>query len=97
MRAEVMGGDDAVVENRDDVRLGGEQAHSGCVVLRTGGRLDDGYSQVLVALGKVKACGEDAGLCISGDGGVAIEDEIAMGDVAGGVDLSRGNRGQQKR
>ena len=92
-----MGGDDAVAEHRDDVRLGGEQAESGCIVLLAGGRLDDGYSQMLVALGEVNACGEDAGLCISGDGGVAIEDEIAVGDVAGGVDLGNGNRGQQKR
>ena len=75
-----MGGDDAVVEHRDDVRLGGEQAEGGCVVLLAGGRLDDGDSQMLVALGEVNACGEGAGLCIAGDGGVAIEDEVAVGD-----------------
>jgi hypothetical protein len=93
---EVVCGDDAVVENRENVRLGGEQAEGGRVAL-TGGRLDDGDSEVIVALGEVNACGADPGFRIAGNGGVAVENEIAMGDEAGGVDLGSGDRGKQKR
>ncbi len=93
---EVVRGDDAIVKNRDDVWLGGEQAESRCVVLLAG-RLDDGDSEVIIALGKVNACRADAGLRIAGNGGVAVEDEVAVGDEAGGVDLGDGDGGEQKR
>ena len=32
----------------------------------------------------------DAGFCVTGDGGVAIEDEVAVGSDAAGVDLGTG-------
>ena len=40
--------------------------------------------------------GGDAGLGVAGDGGVAIEDEVAMGDDAGGVDLCANGRVRQE-
>jgi len=91
---ELVCGDDAVVENGNDVWLGGQEAQGSCVVLLAGGRLDDGYAQVLVPLGEASACGADVGFCIAGDGGVAIEDKVAVGNVAGSVDLGRGNCGE---
>jgi hypothetical protein len=89
--------DDAIVEHGNDVRLGAQCAEGGCVVLLAGWRLDDGDAQVLVALGEVNACRADAGFRITGNGGVAVEDEVAVGNEAGGIDLGSGDRGQQKR
>jgi hypothetical protein len=74
------------VEDVAYVGLGGEDAESGGVVLR-GGRLDGGDAEVFVALGEASASGEEMGLCVGGNGCVAIEDEVAVRGDAGGVDL----------
>jgi len=89
--AELVCGDDAVVEYGDYVCLG-EDAQDGCVVVLAGGRLDDRDAQMLVALGDASASGEGAGFCIAGDGGVAVEDEEAVGNEAGGVNLGLDKR-----
>ena len=81
-----MSRDDAVVEDEVDVGLGGEAAQSACVVFRDRG-LDGGDAEVLVAPEDMGSGGGDAGFGVAGDGGVAIEDEVAMGRDAGGVDL----------
>jgi hypothetical protein len=87
-----MGGDDAVVEDVFDVGLGGEAAQGGGVVFsgRLGCRDDGGDAEVFVALGEMGAGRRDAGFGVAGDGGVAIEDEIAVGSDAAGVDLGIG-------
>ncbi len=48
---------------------------------------DGGDAEVFVAPGETGSGGGDAGFGVAGDGGVAIEDEEAMGRDAGGVDL----------
>ena len=83
------------MEDVADVGLGGEEAESGCVVLREG-RLYGGDAEVFVALGEACASGEEVGLCVGGDGCVAIDDEISMGSDARGVDLRDGERGQKR-
>ena len=81
-----MGGDDAVVEDVVDVGLGGEAAEGGGVVFGRGG-LDGGDAKVLAAVDEASAgCGEMS-FGVGGDGGVAIEDEVAVGRDAVGVDL----------
>ncbi|WP_433983169.1 hypothetical protein RBB78_16520 [Tunturiibacter empetritectus] len=52
---------------------------------------------MLVALGEAGIGGEEMGLGVAGDGCVAIEDEVAMGRDAGGVDLGHGGGGGKKR
>jgi len=95
LKAEVVGGQDAVMEDVGDVGLGNETAESGGVVL-LGHGLDGGDAEVLVAPGETSAGGGDAGLGIAGNGGVAVEDEIAMGSYAGGVDLGAGDTGEEE-
>ena len=91
-----MGGDDAVVEDVVDVGLGGEAAQGAGVVFRGCG-LDGGDAEVFVALREMRTGGGDAGCCIAGDGGVAIEDEVAVRGDAAGVDLGTGETGEEER
>ena len=56
----------------------------------TGDGLDGGDAEALVAVEETGAGGVDAGFCISGDGGVAIDDEVAVGNDGSGVDLCAG-------
>jgi len=86
-----VGRDDAVVQDVGDVRLRGEEAKGGGVVLR-GGRLDGGDAEVLVALEETSSGGGDAGRCVAGDGSVTIDDQVAMGGDAVSVDLCAGER-----
>ncbi len=51
---------------------------------------------MLVALGETGAGGGDVGLGVAGNGGVAVEDEVAMGSHAGGVDLGAGETGEEE-
>jgi len=90
-----VGGDDAIVEDVVDVGLGAEAAQGAGVVFRDGG-LDGGDAEVFVAPGEMGAGGGDAGLCVAGDGRVAIEDEIAVRSDAAGVDLGAGETGKKK-
>ena len=94
--AETERGDDAVVEDVAYVGLGGEEAKSGCVVLGCGG-LDGCDAEVLIALCEAVAGGDEVGLGVAGNGCVAIEDEIAMGSYAGGINLCHGGGGQRGR
>jgi hypothetical protein len=75
--------------------LGGEEAESGCVVLGCG-RLYSGDAEVLVALSEAGAGGEEVGLGVAGNGCVAIENEVAMGSDAGGIDLRHGGGAQER-
>lgn len=93
LNAEAVGGDDAVVEDVIDVGLRGETAEGGGVVFARG--LDSGDAEVFVALGEMGSGGGDVGLGIAGDGGVAVDDEVAVGGGAGGVDLGAGGRGEE--
>ena len=77
--AEMMGGDDAVVEDIHDVGLGCEAMHGDCVVFAAEG-LDGGDAEVGIALGQVGFGGEGAGFGVGGDDGVAVDDEIVVGD-----------------
>ena len=90
-----MGGYDAVVEDVGDVGLGGEAAESGGVVL-LGRGLDGGDAEVLVSPCETGAGGGDAGLGVAGNGGIAVEDEVAMGSDAGGVDLGASDTGEEE-
>ncbi len=83
------------MEDVAHVGLGGEEAESGGVVLRER-RLDGGDAEVFVALGEMSAGGEEVSLCVGGDGGVAIEDDVAVRSDAGGVDLGDGERGEER-
>jgi hypothetical protein len=87
-----MGGDDAIVEDVVDVGLGGEAAEGAGVVFRNGG-LDGGDAEVLVTPGEMCAGGGDTGFSVTGDGRVAIEDEVTVGGDAAGVDLGPDNLG----
>jgi len=82
------------VEDVAYVGLGGEVAESGGVVLRQG-RLYGGDAEVFVALGEMSAGGEDMGFRVGGDGCIAIEDDVAVGSDAGGVDLRGGEWGKK--
>ena len=86
-----MGRDDAVVEDIVDVGLG-EEAAEGSGVVFGRGRFDGCDADVFVAAGETGSDGCDAGFGIYGDGGVAIENEVAVGGDAGCVDL-RGGEG----
>ena len=55
--------------------------------------MNGGDAEVLVAEGETSSGGGDAGFGVPGDGGVAIEDEVAVGSDAGGVDLGHGKLG----
>jgi len=59
--------------------------------------LDGGDAEMLVAVGEMGSSGGDAGLGVTGDGGVAIEDEVAVGGDAGGIDLGYGKLGCYER
>src|SRR5580704_559307 len=85
LNTEMVGGDDAIVEYEFDVRLRGETAECGCVVL-LGSRLDGCDPEVFVAVDEACAGGGDSGCSVSWDGGVAIEDKVVIGRDAGGVD-----------
>jgi hypothetical protein len=87
-----MGGDDAIVEDVIDVGLGGEAAQGAGVVFRKGG-LDGGDAEVLVAPCEMSAGGGYAGFSVARNGRVAIEDEVAVGSDAAGVDLGSDNLG----
>jgi hypothetical protein len=78
------------VEDVGDARLGTEVAKGGGIVL-LGHGLDGGDAEVFVAPDEAGAGGGDAGLGVAGNDGVAVEDEIAMGSHAGGVDLGAGD------
>ncbi len=93
LQAEALGGDDAVVEDVGDVGLRGEEAEGGCVVLRGGG-LHGSDAEMLVALVEAGSdgCGAESGVCR--DGGVAIENKVAMRHDGGRVDLGGGKRGE---
>jgi hypothetical protein len=91
LRAKALCGDDAVVKYGDDSGLSAKEAERGGVVLREGG-FDGGDAEVLIAPGEGCSGGEDAGFGVAGDGGVAIEDEIAVRSDAGGVDLGEESR-----
>ena len=91
-----MGGDDAVVEDVVDVGLSGEAAEGGGIVFRRG-RLDGRDTDVFVATGEMGSGRCDTGLGISGDGGVAIVNKVAVGSDAGGVDLGGGEGREQER
>ncbi len=96
MRAETKGRDDAVVEDVGDVGLRGEAAQGGCILVVSGG-LDGDDSQMLVAVHETSAGGCDPGFGIAGDDGVAIEDEIAVGSDAGGIDLGGGDAAEKEQ
>jgi hypothetical protein len=90
-----MGGDDAIVEDVVDVGLGGETAQGAGVVFWNGG-LDGGDAEVLVTPGEMCAGGGDAGFSVTGNGRVAIEDEVAVRRDAAGVDLGAGESGEKE-
>jgi hypothetical protein len=92
---DVMRGDDAVVEDVVDVGLGGKAAEGSGVVFRCG-RLDGGDAETLVAAGETGSSGGDAGFGVSGDGGVAIDDQVAVRSDASGIDLGCEKRGRNK-
>jgi hypothetical protein len=95
LEGEAVGGDDAVVEDVVDVGLGGEAADAGSVVLGCG--LNGGDSEVLVSNGETGACRGDSHFGVARNGGIAIEDEVAVRGDAGGVDLRFGERGKKER
>jgi hypothetical protein len=94
LEGEAVGRDDAVVEDVVDVGLGGEVAEGRSVVLACG--LNGGDPEMLVSNGEAGACGGDSHFSVTRDGGVAIEDEVAVGSDAGSVDLGFGERGKKE-
>ncbi len=58
---------------------------------------DGGDAEVFVAVAEVGAGSGDAGFGVAGNGGVAIEDEVAMRRDARGVDLCTGKAGEEDR
>jgi hypothetical protein len=92
-----MGRHDTVMEYVLDVGFSGEVAEGGCVVF-LGRGLYGRDPEVLVAVGETGSSGGDAGLCVTRDSGVAIEDEVAMGSDTGGIDLgSSETRGEERK
>jgi hypothetical protein len=89
LKAQTVGGDDTVVEDVVDIGLGDEAAQGAGVVFLDCG-LDGGDAEVFVAPGKMRAGGGDPRFCVAGDGCVAIEDEVAVGSDAAGIDLGNG-------
>jgi hypothetical protein len=81
---EAAGGDDAVVEDVFDVGLGGEAVEGGGVVC---GGVDHGEAEVIVALKEMGSGDAGADFGVAGDGGVAIDDEVAMRDDGAGIEL----------
>ena len=82
-----------------DVGLGGETLDCHGVVRSGGGRwgLDGGDAEVLAAMNEACAGDSGAGFGVAGNGSVAIDDEVAMRDDAGGVDLSMHGRARLAR
>ena len=74
-----MAGDEAVVEDVLDVGLGGEAFEGGGIVCAWFG-LDGGDAEALVAAEEMGAEGAGAEFRIAGNGCVAIDDEVAIGD-----------------
>ena len=65
--------------------------------LRADWKKNDGSdAEVLVTPGEAGAGGGDAGFGVAGDGGVTIEDEVAVGSDAGCVDLRGGQTGKEE-
>ena len=95
LEAQAVGGDDAIVEDEVDVRLGREAAQSAGVVFLDCG-LDSGSAEVVVAPGEVCAGGGDAGFGVARDGRVPIEDEVAVRRDAAGVDLGTGETSKKE-
>jgi hypothetical protein len=91
-----VGRDDAIVQDVGDVRLRGQETEGGGVVLRSRG-LNGGDAEVLVALDETSSGGDDAGGGVAGNGGVAIDDQVAMGRNAVGVDLCAGEAAAGER
>ena len=89
-------GDDPVVKNITYVGLGREETEGGCVVL-SGGGLNGCNAEVFVGLCETGPGGAQAGLGVAGNGGVAIDDQVAMGSDAGGVNLRHGSVGQERK
>jgi hypothetical protein len=77
--------------------LGGEAAQGGGVVFEGGLGLDGGDAEVLIAVKEMGADRGDTGFGVAGDGGVAIENEVAMGRDGGGVDLGACKAGEEDR
>ena len=96
MKAKAVCGDDAVVEDVVDVGLGGEALEGGSVVFRRG-RLDGGDAKVLVPCGEAGSGGGYAGSGVGRDGGVAIEEEVAVRSDAAGVNLGSGKVREKQR
>ena len=90
-----MSRDDAVVEDEVDVGLGRETTEGGCIVF-PGLRFDGGDAEVLVAPGEMSAGGGYAGFGVSRNGGVAIENKVAVGGEACRVGLSAGETGKKE-
>jgi hypothetical protein len=94
LQEEAVGGDDAVVEDVVYVGLGGEATEGGGVVFGGGG-LDGCDTEVLAAAEESSAgCGEMS-FGIRRDGGVAIEDEVAVRRDTVGVDLGSRESGTE--
>jgi hypothetical protein len=90
-----MSRDDAIVQDVVYVGLGGETAQGAGVVFRDCG-FDGGNAEVFVAPGEMCAGGGDARFRITRDGCVAIENEVAVGSDAAGVDLGTGQSGKKE-
>ncbi len=69
-----------------DVGLGAETVEGGGVVFGGGG-LDGGDAEVFVASGEMGSGRGDAGFGVARDGGVAVEDEVAVRGDGVGVEL----------
>ena len=76
---EVVGGDEAIMEDVLDIGLGGQAVHRGSVVFGAEG-LRGGDAEVRVALSEACSCGDGARFGVGGDGGVAVDDEIVVWD-----------------
>ena len=96
LEAQAVGGDDAIVEDEVDVGLGSEAAQRAGVVFLDCG-LDGGDAEMVVAPGEVCAGRGDAGFGVTGDGRVAIEDEVAVRGDAASVNLGTGETAKKER
>lgn len=60
--------------------------------------MNGGDAEALVAPEELCSGGVDAGFGVSGDGGVAVDDEVVIGSDVGGLDLgAEVRRGEQKQ
>ena len=84
---EPLGGEDAVVNDVGDVGLRAKAAYGGGVVLRWS-RLDGDNAEAVVAPDERRSKRAGAGLHVSGDGGITVDDQVAMRNDGGGIDLS---------